>query len=319
MKPGSNRSSRTRTPVNPSSRPTKRRWRIHDAFSDSQGGGSIEIAGLDWGGDGPIALLHHPNGFCAATWGLVAEQLCTRYRVIAVDARGHGDSDSRPVPEGYQWDYLVSDLGQVATRLLEETGQAAIEFGIGSSLGGIITAAAEALHPGLFRLIAMLDPPIHPDEALRHELNLELPTIRPNIADQARKRSPVWPSRDTARQAWRDKPVFSAWQPRAFELYLQEGFRDRDDGSVELKCHPHVEATIFETAGSLDTFEFAPRVAAPVLLIRAGQGFFPPVIFEHLAGLFPNCTYRVVDAGHLLPMESPDLVLDLLDDFASAQ
>ncbi len=310
-----------------SNKPTKRRWRIDDAFAygggasreDGQGDGSIEIAGLDWGGDGPIALLHHPNGFCAATWGLVAERLCTRYRVIAIDVRGHGDSDTRPTPEGYRWDYLVSDLGQVAAKLLEETGETAIEFGIGSSLGGIVTAAAESLHPGLFRRIAMLDPPIHPSEALRHELKLARPTEPPDIADQARKRNAIWPSRDTARQAWRHKPMFNAWRPRAFELYLQEGFRDRDDGSVELKCNPQVEATIFETAGSLDTFEFAPRVCAPVLLIRAGQGFFPPIIFEHLAGLFPNCTYKVVDAGHLLPMEDPDLVLDLLDGFASAR
>jgi pimeloyl-ACP methyl ester carboxylesterase len=112
--------------------------------------------------------------------------------------------------------------------------------------------------------------------------------------------------------------MFSTWQPEAFELYLQEGFRDREDGTVELKCNPLVEATIFETAGSLDTFEFAPRVRAPILLIRAGQGYFPPVIFEHQARLFPDCTYKVVDAGHLLPMEAPDLVLELLDDFAPA-
>jgi pimeloyl-ACP methyl ester carboxylesterase len=316
LKSGSSRSSTTDSS---SSRPVKRRWRIHDAFPDGQGDGSIEIAGLDWGGDGPIALLHHPNGFCAATWGLVAEQLSPQYRVIAVDARGHGDSDTRPIPEGYQWNFLVSDLNQVASMLLEETGEAAIEFGIGSSLGGIITAAAESLQPGLFRRIVMLDPPIHPDQALRDQLKLELPTMRPNIADQARKRSAIWPSRDTARAAWRDKPMFVTWQPRAFELYLEEGFRERDDGSVELKCHPHVEATIFETAGSLDTFEFAPRVAAPVLLIRAGKGVFPPAIFEHLAGLFPNCTYQAVDAGHLLPMEAPDLVLELLNGFAAAQ
>jgi len=29
---------------------------------------AIEIALLDWGGEGPLALLHHANGFCAAAW-----------------------------------------------------------------------------------------------------------------------------------------------------------------------------------------------------------------------------------------------------------
>jgi pimeloyl-ACP methyl ester carboxylesterase len=299
--------------------PDRRRWRIADAFPDATGDGTIEIAGLDWGGSGPIALLHHANGFGAASWWLVAEQLASRYRVIAIDARGHGDSDTRPIPDGYRWEYLVSDLSQIAARLLQETGESEIALGVGSSLGGIVTVGAEERNPGLFQRIAMLDPPIHPSEALMNELGLERPgEQRPAIADQARKRSAIWPSRDVARQAWRDKPIFSSWQPRAFELYLQEGFRDREDGSVELKCNPHVEATIFETAGSLDTFEFAPRVQAPVLLIRAGRGLFPPTIFEHLARLFPDCTYQVVDAGHLLPMEAPDLVIELLDAFAPA-
>ncbi|MDH3643276.1 MAG: alpha/beta hydrolase [Gammaproteobacteria bacterium] len=294
--------------------PTARRWRIEDPFQQ----GGIEIAGFDWGGDGPIALLHHANGFCAATWGLVAKQLCSRYRVVAVDARGHGDSETRPIPDGYRWEYLASDLAQVARRLLEETAEQSIALGVGSSMGGIITAGAEARHPGLFQRIAMLDPPIHPSDALLQELGMALPTEQPNIAAQARKRSAIWPSRDTARQAWRDKPMFSTWQPEAFELYVNEGFRDREDGSVELKCDPHVEATIFETTGSLDTFEFAPRVAAPVLLVRAGRGQFPAPIFEHLARLFPDCDYRVVDAGHLLPMEAPELAVELLDEFATA-
>jgi len=37
----------------------------------------IEIALLDWGGDGPIALLHHANGYCAAIWAPVAERVRT--------------------------------------------------------------------------------------------------------------------------------------------------------------------------------------------------------------------------------------------------
>jgi len=38
-------------------------------------GRGVEIALLDWGGDGPLVLMHHANGFCAGTFGLVAEAL----------------------------------------------------------------------------------------------------------------------------------------------------------------------------------------------------------------------------------------------------
>ena len=59
----------------------------------------IEIALRDWGGDGPLALLHHANGFCAELWAQVAERLRGRFHLIALDARGHGAS-SKPDPEG---------------------------------------------------------------------------------------------------------------------------------------------------------------------------------------------------------------------------
>ena len=81
------------------------------------------------------------------------------------------------------------------------------------------------------------------------------------------------PSRQFVRDAWQDKPLFAGWDPRALELYISEGFRDRDDGQVELKCNPMVEATIFDTTGRLNVFEFAPGVATPVLLVRAAGGF----------------------------------------------
>lgn len=278
----------------------------------------IEIAAWDWGGDGPIALLHHANGMCGATWTLVAERLANRYRVVAVDARGHGDSSSPPAPEGYPMHAFVDDLVAVAAVLLAETGNARIGYGIGSSFGGIVTAMAEALRPGLFERVAMLDPPIHPDAALSAQLDPGGGIVdpRPSIAAQARKRNAVWPSRASARAAWQDKPMFKAWQPRAFDLYLAEGFRDRPDGQVELKCRPDVEATVFATSGDLDIFVEASHIQAPVLLVRGGRGSLPAPAFEHLCGLLPRCTMLIPDVGHLLPLEAPELTVQLLNDFA---
>jgi len=278
----------------------------------------IEIAALDWGGDGPIALLHHANGMCAATWTLVAEALANDYRVVAVDARGHGDSSAPAAPAGYPMHAFVDDLAAVARALLAQTGHRRIAYGIGNSVGGIVTAAAEALHGELFEQIAMLDPPIHPDDELRARLDPSGGIVdpRPLIAAQARRRTAVWPSRATARAAWADKPMFARWHPRAFDLYLAEGFRDRSDGRVELKCAPEVEATIFATSGDLDIYALAPRVRPPVLLVRARRGSLPVQAFAHLASLLPDCRYVEPDIGHLMPLEAPEHTVELLRDFA---
>ena len=80
----------------------------------------VEIALLDWGGDGPLVLMHHANGFCAGTLGLVAEALVPAFRVIGMDARGHGDSSKPEGPEAYGWDHFALDYLAVAERLAAE-------------------------------------------------------------------------------------------------------------------------------------------------------------------------------------------------------
>ena len=79
----------------------------------------VEIALLDWGGSGPLALLHHANGFCAATWALLAERLRPHYRVVALDARGHGDSTCPAPGPAYRWTEFMHDFVAVAEHLSE--------------------------------------------------------------------------------------------------------------------------------------------------------------------------------------------------------
>lgn len=285
----------------------------------AQAGENITIAAWDFGGTGnPIALLHHANGFCGGTWALVADQLTDHYHVIAIDARGHGDSGNAEVP--FEWDYFVSDLLAVASDILSASRYEQIEFGIGSSMGGIVTAAAQARQPGLFKRLALLDPPIHPTAALVARLQLNLEPVDPMkgaLVEQTLKRRTSWPTLDGPRKSWRDKGMFAAWSEEAFELYLAECLHQSEDGSVNLKCDPRVEAHIFETTGSLDVMQYAPYVDAPVLYLRAEAGDVPGPFCEGVASLFGNCQYEEISAGHLLPLEVPELVAGRLLKFAA--
>ena len=101
----------------------------------------VEIALLDWGGEGPPALLHHANGFCAALWGPVARHLRSRFRLIAMDARGHGDSPRPEGPGAFSWDLLAADLLGVGELLLAELGAPRFALGLGHSFGGTLTLA----------------------------------------------------------------------------------------------------------------------------------------------------------------------------------
>jgi pimeloyl-ACP methyl ester carboxylesterase len=124
----------------------------------------------------------------------------------------------------------------------------------------------------------------------------------------------VWPSRDAAREKWAGKELFAKWDPRVLDLYLAEGMVDRPDGQVELACPPEIEAAIFEAAmhmkdPSHDPMERACKVSVPTLILWARAGNFSYASLEALASRMTAAELRLADAGHLVPMENPELVV----------
>lgn len=268
-------------------------------------GRGVEIALLDWGGSGPVTLLHHANGFCKGTWGLVADALRPHFRVLAMDARGHGDS-SRPRGEGaYAWEQFALDLAAVAERVTAEWGS--IALAIGHSFGGTATLGAAAAHPGLFRRMLLVDPvaPPRPGGA-----DFERNANARSLAERAGRRRADWPSRAEARGWWAERELFARWRPEAIDLYALDGLRERADGSVELKCPGAVEAAVFAGSAGYDIFSVARGVATPALWLWAAQGNFSRAVYEDLAGSMAAARVETVDAGHLIPMEQPERVVD---------
>lgn len=70
----------------------------------------IRLHYLDWGGEGPVLLFIPGLGCSAYIFSRFAPRFTDKFRVLAVDRRGHGDSD---YPEtGYDPDTLIEDLRQ---------------------------------------------------------------------------------------------------------------------------------------------------------------------------------------------------------------
>jgi pimeloyl-ACP methyl ester carboxylesterase len=268
----------------------------------------LEIALLDWGGRGPLALLHHANGFCAALWDLVAEGLRPHFRVVAMDARGHGDSSKPAGAASYRWDHFGRDAAEVAAKLAAERADGRVALGLGHSFGGTALLAASIERPGLFDRLVVVDPIVLPLPASGAEGG---PQSRGgSLAEGARKRRHVWPNRSAARARWSDKEMFAGWDPRLFDLYLAEAMFDRDDGQVELKCPGEIEASIFEQGAHSGVSESVSRVQVPTLILWAARGDFPRRHFENLAARMLDARVRDADAGHFVPMERPNLVVE---------
>ncbi len=271
----------------------------------------VEIAFLDWGGDGPLALLHHATGFCKGMWARVASGLSPRYRVIAIDARGHGDSSKLEGPTAYGWDEFALDVLAVAERLASRHGRR-IALGMGHSFGGTSLLGAAARRPELFERLVLLDPVAHRPEPTEPEA-----VGRQNaLSEGALRRRSEWPSREAARDAWAQRSVFKDWQPEAFDFYALDGLRERGDGSVTLKCPPIVEAAIFSEGKRLDIAALARGNRVPTLWLWGARGHFARAAYEALAASMQSARVESLDAGHLLLMERPDLVVEAALRFA---
>jgi pimeloyl-ACP methyl ester carboxylesterase len=104
-----------------------------------------------WGDAGPIVVAVHGLGSSRRGWARIAERLADRYRVIAYDQRGHGDSD---VKGPMIFERSVADLADVVASLDEP-----VHALVGHSWGGaVVVAGGRRLDVG--RVVAM-DPMLH--------------------------------------------------------------------------------------------------------------------------------------------------------------
>lgn len=276
----------------------------------------VELALLDWGGPGELAVLHHANGFCAASLAPIAYALRDRYRIVSVDARGHGDSTAvSPAgePDPYRWTRLAADLNAVIAQLLPLVGCEHVALAIGHSFGGALLLAAAGEIPGRFERLLLCDPVIPPRGTVeeRTRANRSNP-----LAVATRRRRDRFPSREAAYEHCRPRGLFADFTPEALALYVGEGMRETPEGEIALKCDREVEASIFEGSGMIDFFARAGSISAEVLFLHAGRGNFSVEAYEALAAEMPKAWVEPLDAGHLFPLEEPERVLAAVDALA---
>lgn len=121
---------------------------------------SIQLVALDdgtqttvetWGSRGPVVLCVHGMTSSRLSWRRLAEHLQDRFRVVAYDQRGHGDSWAVRGPMALKRG--IRDLENVATALGEP-----IDLLIGHSWGGAIAIEAGSRMP--VRRVGAIDPMI---------------------------------------------------------------------------------------------------------------------------------------------------------------
>jgi 3-oxoadipate enol-lactonase len=246
-------------------------------------------------GDGPAVVLVHGFGLDQRMWDPQAEHLAARFRVVRYDCRGFGASGpfDPAVPYTHAGD-LVALLDHLAI------GDAVL---VGLSFGGRVALQAALAAPARVRGLVLLDAvldgvPWDPESAAGLD----------EVARQVRAGGIPG-----GREAWLAHPLFATARQRPDLAGRLAAMVAGYPGQHWLGQDPHRPARP-EPVSVLE------RVTAPTL-VAVGDRDVPCFreMSAVLARRIPGAQYRVIaGAGHMVNLEQPAAVNDLLTRFLTA-
>ena len=116
--------------------------------------------------DNPLVIMLHGGGQTRHAWGATAEKLSeSGFHALAIDLRGHGDSDWSE-----SGDYAIESYRDDLISIIENLGKPA--YLIGASLGGMISlsTAGDENYQNLCKALIMVDIGIYPNEDGSNEI-----------------------------------------------------------------------------------------------------------------------------------------------------
>lgn len=266
--------------------------------------GDIDLCVREWGAASapPIVLLHGLRGY-SGTWRGLAASLSDRFRLIAFDARGRGESDWDP-DRNYYTDAYLSDLEAVVEATV--TGPFVL---IGHSMGGTTSYAFAARHPDRLRALIVEDITAGSSTAGAgfERIVAEMKALPTRFADWAE-----------ARAYWRRlRPNVS---DAAIEERLWESMRADSDGSVIWRYDAEgISATRVapDPARVLDLEPVITAIRTPTLVIRGGRSDFCNLdTVRRLEALNSALAHATVEsATHYVHDDAPEAFLRLVEGF----
>ncbi len=251
---------------------------------------------LDWGTEGkpPFLLLHGGSAY-AHWWDFVAPALAENFRVIALDQRGHGDSD-HVTPPAYGTRHYLADLQQfIATLGLHKPVL------MGHSMGGhnsIIYATQHAQE--LAALILVDTDAAYPEAAVQFLRKLgEKPAKEFDSFVEAISRFQLLP-RET---------YISTEKLRYLASFA---FHERPDGKWTAKLD---RKTLFRYP--IDGRPFLSQITCPTLIVRAEHS---PLLshekINRLVSNLPNGRWvEVKDTYHHVMLDNPEGLVKAVREF----
>lgn len=279
--------------------------------------GTLRIHFRDWGNvEAPPLIVVHGLRDHSHSFDDLARALADRFHVLALDLRGHGDSETTPY---YAFGHFVLDLHNMirALRLTKP-------YIVGHSMGGEVVAHYSGCFPDSPAKVVIIEglgpPPVNADA----EVNWVVSGF--SRTDHAFAGHPGLPDLEAAYRRLRER------NPRLTEARARQlamlGTRAREDGSLEWKFDAMLTTLSLTGPFNLDYNKALwRRITAPTLVIhgaesgefwrsKRGATYLEPEDLKARLGCFRDLRFaEIPGAGHMVHFDQPEALLKAIGDF----
>jgi pimeloyl-ACP methyl ester carboxylesterase len=252
----------------------------------------VPVTGRD--GEGPGVLLLHGLAGTAIEWEGTATWLMKMHRVVALNQRGHGQSERRPgdvTPAAFVADALetVESLG-LAPAIL-----------VGQSLGGLIAFLAASERPELVSALVVVEA----------TPNREGPEVTEQIADYFDSWPLPFPSHNAAVEFFGGPSVRAwAWAWARNLVPAPGGLLPAFDADVLVAA--------IGAALARDHWDEWRGLAVPTLLVRGVEGELSPSDAAAMVAAGPSAQLvSIPGAGHDVHLDAPEAWRSAVEAFLS--
>ena len=235
------------------------------------------------------------------SWDAVARRLLDRYRVIALDSRGHGDSDWPD--KGYTFTQRVDDLEDFADAIGMKNSVA-----VAHSTGGVVAALLSERRPDIFNRLALLEPMVVVTESFQRMVSKRAETPRR-----------TWSDPEDMYQYLKWHRMTGKWPDEVIRDVVAHESCHLPDGRLDMKWATASMSWDEREGDYLDLTPTLKTLGKPILFItsdsRADQ-------FSHLRPIAERTSnfdlLTIPDSGHNMYMDQPAAVAEAVAGFAES-
>jgi esterase len=258
-------------------------------------GAGLQINCVDYGGEGrtPLLFIHGGSAF-GHWWDFVAPHFTDRFHTLAMDLRGHGESDWSP-----SGDYSMEAYAADVAAMVESWGLGDPVL-VGHSRGGLVGLTYSASPQARTRALAIVDSlPQSGEELISWTQSMK--TWRPRR----------YATLEEACANFRLLPAETHATAAMLKQIAQFAYR-QEDGAWVVRIDPRCRGR-----DPINVFDYLPAVRCPVLVARAGLS---PMISDEVgrkmaAAARHGTIVEIENAYHHAMLDNPDALVRELKRF----